>query len=31
LVSAVQSKVSNVSPPVIAKRRRTTKRGKKWQ
>jgi hypothetical protein len=31
LVSAVQSKVSNVSPPVIAKRRRTTKRGKKGQ
>lgn len=31
LVSAVQSKVSNVSPPVIAKRRRPTKRGKKGQ
>jgi hypothetical protein len=31
LVSAVQSKVSNVSPPEIAKRRRPTKRGKKGQ
>ena len=31
LVSAVQSKVSNVSPPVIVKKRRPTKRGKTCQ
>lgn len=31
LVSASQSKVSNVSPPVIVKRMRPTKRGKKGQ